>query len=188
MASQRARAVMELLFAASIGAVAASCGKHPDAAPELHCFRADSSRYVGSGGLNPLLMGRFFCFDDASACQSRAKDFQAGCALSGSPRWHCFTIESTNASTGPSTTPLANTSSCFPSMGMCDASRFPATDDSPHPAVNGPCKAVDTVYCQADSASCFATESACNDAGELASAVIKGSDPHRPCVARRSAP
>lgn len=164
------------MLAACFAAFASSCHKAPAPRAELHCFQTDGQ------GLNPL-MGTFVdCFDDAAACEVRAKAESTECRAT-LPRWHCFSVPSFE----PANDPLDGITFCYPSLALCNAVRTPRSalgDDQPP---RSPCTPAEAVYCEAsEPLLCAGSEALCNRAADMAADVLFGGQPHGRCVARHS--
>lgn len=170
-----------VVLAAWLAAFSPSC--HKASGAELHCFQSDGTN-PQSEGLNPLLGGFVGCYDDARACEARAKLEATGCTTL-LPRWYCYAMASRN----PAHDPLDGLTFCYPSLALCEVARTPRTvlyddDDRPTP---GRCMPVETVYCEpGESLRCADSEALCNLAGEAVAAALRGFPPHTPCVPRHS--
>jgi len=172
------------VLAAWFAAFAPCCHKASAPRAELHCFQTDGSHRRDGQGLNPLMGAFVSCFDDAPACDVRAKAEATECSAT-LPRWHCYSmlpsLESAND-------PLDGLTFCHPSLALCNAARAPrgapGDDQPPRP----PCKPAETVYCEAsEPLQCADSEVLCNRAGDMSTAGLHGDKPRARCVARHSA-
>jgi hypothetical protein len=147
---------------------------------ELHCFQSDGTHRPAGEGLNPLLGVFVGCFDDAAACEARAKAAATECTALV-PRWYCYAM----ASRKPARDPLEGLTFCYPSLSLCETARTPRAVLDDDPPLRGPCNPTETVYCEPGEPSrCADSEVMCNLAGEAVAAALRGFPPHTPCVAR----
>ncbi|HZJ66821.1 MAG TPA: hypothetical protein VFD36_25115 [Kofleriaceae bacterium] len=167
-------------LAACLAAFASSCQKSAPSV-ELHCFQSDTSNRPEGG--NPLIGTFVGCFDDAHACEARAKAEATQCRAT-LPRWHCYTVPSRR----PADDPLDGLTFCYPSLELCGAARAPNpmfVDDEAPPRRS--CKPVETVYCQANGALlCADSEQMCNLAADMVAQTLFHGEPHAACAARHS--
>lgn len=171
------------MLAACFAALAPCCHKASAPRAQLHCFQTDGSKRHDGQGLNPLIGTFVSCFDDAPACEVRAKAEATECSAT-LPRWHCYSLLS---SPRPANDPLDGMTFCYPSLALCNAARTPSVALVDDPPLRSPCKPADTVYCETSGPlRCAASEVLCNRAGEMSAAVLSGSQPHARCVARHS--
>jgi hypothetical protein len=80
-----------------------------------------------ASGNNPLIEGKYLCFDSREACGT------ADCAVPVVSRWSCFTPD------GPAADPMVGITSCMPTEAMCKVNRY---------SQSWPCHPVDAVYCR----------------------------------------
>jgi hypothetical protein len=109
-----------VVLAAWFALLSPSRHKTPAPRAELHCFQTDGANGHDGAGINPLLGAFVECFDDASACEARAKAEVTECSAIV-PRWHCFSVPSRK----PANDPLAGLTLCYPNLAQCDAVRTP---------------------------------------------------------------
>lgn len=156
--------------------VASGCERQRGAVAEVHCFR-----YAGGpeAGIDPLVLGTYACFDDATVCQRRAKaGSETVCVASGAPSWHCFSLHSKG--------PLGDATFCYPNESICEASRKRMADPAIFKADES-CTGDDVVFCYGTpTLSCFSDESMCNLSRQIISAAVKGAPPPGICTARYS--
>jgi hypothetical protein len=171
---------------ASLLALAAACHGKAPRATQLHCFRYSGKHEKGP--VNPLLIGRYLCYDQASDCEREKLDPAAECIASGPPHWACFWI----SGKGPSRPQMEKATTCYPNPAMCEASReVPAEWSEDTSFIRGPCTAKETVYCTTIASGatviCNADARSCETGRDLASSMLPGQPPSTPCAARRSA-
>lgn len=180
------RALHAVVLAAWLAGLSPSCRSAPAPRAELHCFQTDAASRHNREGLNPLLGAFVGCFRDAPACEARAKAEATECSAIV-PRWHCFSVPGAR----PANDPLDGLTFCYPSRALCDAARTPhlapsvALSDEAPP--RPPCKAAETVYCQAtEPLLCSDSEALCNQAADMAAEVLHERQTHPRCVPRHS--
>jgi hypothetical protein len=84
---------------------------------------------------------------------------------------------------GPTSDPMNNVTTCFPSEAMCNASRAkPSSDDD----IIGACRATQTVYCyifsESRGMSCYSDETTCKYAKDFLGQVLPDLGPRTGCA------